>query len=585
MTRQDVKRARASDSGTVGLERESSEPEKPLFRTLAEIAPASIFIWDGTQFCFVNPTMETTSGYSSRELLGMNLLELIHPDCREISHEQRLARAQGERVPSRYVTKIIRKDGEVRWLDLANCMIDHEGKPAVLGVGFDITERMQAEQQLREAHDDLESQVEQRTKELKKQQLAALNLAEDAELARNKLARLNQALEESNIELQDSADRLAREQYLFNALVENIPDPIFFKDVEGRFIRANQAMAKHAGVQHPEDMLGKTDADIWAGDLPENTRSDELRIMKTGVPLINKEEQPIEPSGEARWVLVTKMPLRNKASEIVGTFGVARIITERKQLEEKQRQLYKELSAANEALEQSNMELQQFAYIASHDLQTPLRSIAAFAQFLQKDYQGRLDEQADDYINRMVGSVKGMQTMIGDLLAYSRIESRTATFHPVDLNEICDDALGMLRPSIEETDGEVSHDDLPTIAGDRSQLAQLLQNLIANGIKYHGDNPPRVHLSAENDGQVWTIAVRDHGIGIDGKYHEKIFEIFRRLHTEQEYSGTGIGLAVCRRIVYRHGGRIWLESESGKGSTFYFTIPASAPEEIRHENR
>jgi light-regulated signal transduction histidine kinase (bacteriophytochrome) len=237
------------------------------------------------------------------------------------------------------------------------------------------------------------------------------------------------------------------------------------------------------------------------------------------------------------------------------------------------------LRVANESLEQSNMELQQFAYIASHDLQTPLRSIAAFAQFLQKDYQGQLDEQADDYINRMVGSVKSMQTMIGDLLAYSRIESQTVSFHPVDLNQVCDDAVGMLRPLIEDTAGEVTHDDLPTIAGERSQLAQLLQNLISNGIKYHGDQPPRVHVSAQWQDGVWTIAVRDEGIGIDAKYHEKIFEIFRRLHTEQEYSGTGIGLAVCRRIVHRHGGQMWLESQPGEGCTFYFSVPVSPQKE------
>jgi light-regulated signal transduction histidine kinase (bacteriophytochrome) len=152
-------------------------------------------------------------------------------------------------------------------------------------------------------------------------------------------------------------------------------------------------------------------------------------------------------------------------------------------------------------------------------------------------------------------------------------------FQPVDLNQVCDDAAAMLRGSIEDADGEVTHDDLPTIAGDRSQLAQLLQNLIGNGTKYHGDNPPRVHVSAKKNDDAWTISVRDNGLGIDAKYHGQIFEIFRRLHTEQEYPGTGIGLAICRRIVHRHGGRIWLESEPGKGSTFYFMMPTRAPEE------
>jgi PAS domain S-box-containing protein len=391
---------------------------------------------------------------------------------------------------------------------------------------------------------------------------------------------VNQVLEERNVELQESAATLAREQYLFNTLFETLPDPVWFKDVQGRFIRVNQATAREAGFQHPDELIGKTDADIWLGCLAEKTQEDERRIMQTGIPLIDEEEQIIVLGGEIQWVLLTKMALHNEANEVVGTFGLGRIITERKRSEEKQLRLNELLNNANESLKQSNMELQQFAYIASHDLQAPLRSIAAFAQFLQKDYQGRLDDQADDYINRMVGSVKNMQTMIGDLLAYSRVESQSVSFHPVDLNQVCDDLVEMLRTMLEDTDGEVSHEELPTVAGEHSQLVQLMQNLIGNSIKYHGDQPPRVHVSAEWKDDAWTIAVRDEGIGIDAKNHDKIFEIFCRLHTEQEYSGTGIGLAICRRIVHRHGGQMWLESQPGEGSTFYFSIPASSQKEI-----
>ncbi len=233
----------------------------------------------------------------------------------------------------------------------------------------------------------------------------------------------------------------------------------------------------------------------------------------------------------------------------------------------------KELADAKNALELSNFELQHFAYIASHDLQTPLRGIAAFAQFLQKDYEGRLDEQADDYIRRMVGGVKQMQKLITDLLTYSRVESQAAPFVAVDLNQVCDDVLALERAAIDNEGGQVTRDRLPSVVGDRSQLSQLLQNLIDNAVKYRGNDPPRVHVSAERDGQEWTFAVRDNGIGIDAKFHEQVFEVFRRLHTEKEYPGTGIGLAICRRIVQRHGGQMWLESAPGKGSTFYFTIP------------
>jgi light-regulated signal transduction histidine kinase (bacteriophytochrome) len=248
-------------------------------------------------------------------------------------------------------------------------------------------------------------------------------------------------------------------------------------------------------------------------------------------------------------------------------------------LDEKVQKRTAELANSNEALEQSNVELQQFAYVASHDLQSPLRGIAGFAQCLQSEYGGRLDDNADSYIERIVDGSKRMQHLIRDLLAYSRVESRAAPFKPTSLNDVFDSALELLHASIEDADGEVTRDELPTVPGDGSQLSQLLQNLIGNGIKYHGEQQPRLHVWAQQNGNDWTIAVRDNGIGIAPEHHEKIFEIFRRLHTQQAYPGTGIGLAVCRRIVSRHGGRIWLESEEGKGSTFYFSIAAQGGEE------
>jgi signal transduction histidine kinase len=234
-----------------------------------------------------------------------------------------------------------------------------------------------------------------------------------------------------------------------------------------------------------------------------------------------------------------------------------------------------ELRQSNEEIEQSNIELQQFAYIASHDLQTPLRSISGFAQLLRSEYEGKLDDEADDWIRRVVDGAERMQTLIRDLLAYSRVESRSQPFQQVDIALVFDDAVAQLEASISDAEAEVTRGDLPKIMGDHSQLVQLLQNLIGNGVKYHGDEPPCVHISAERNGVQWTFSVRDNGIGIEAKHYEKVFDIFRRLHTQQEYPGTGIGLAVCRRVVHRHGGKLWVESEPGQGSTFYFSIPDS----------
>lgn len=232
-----------------------------------------------------------------------------------------------------------------------------------------------------------------------------------------------------------------------------------------------------------------------------------------------------------------------------------------------------ELRIRAEALEQSNLELKQFAYVASHDLQTPLRAISGFVQLLRRSYRGKLDAQADEWIERSVRGAEKMRLLIEGLLSYARVESRSCPFEPVDLREVFEDVKATLEASITDTGALVTMDELPVLAGDRGQLAQLLQNLVGNAIKYHGPERPSVHVSARRKEQEWILSVRDNGIGIADKHHGKIFEVFRRLHTEQAYPGTGIGLAICRRVVERHGGEIWVESEPGEGSCFFFTIP------------
>jgi PAS domain S-box-containing protein len=231
------------------------------------------------------------------------------------------------------------------------------------------------------------------------------------------------------------------------------------------------------------------------------------------------------------------------------------------------------LASANQVLERSNIELQQFAYIASHDLQSPLRSIGGFVQLLRMEYENKLDERASDWIRRIVQAIDQMQTLIRDLLAYSQVDSRSRPFGLAPFPEIFNDAAAMLESSVRDSGGRITCGDLPVVFGDRSQLVQLMQNLIGNGLKYHGDKPPHVHVAAELTGSEWTFSVRDNGIGIEPRYFERIFEIFKRLHDQKEYPGTGIGLAVCRRVVTRHGGRIWVESEPGHGTVFHFTIP------------
>jgi len=226
-----------------------------------------------------------------------------------------------------------------------------------------------------------------------------------------------------------------------------------------------------------------------------------------------------------------------------------------------------------EALARSNAELEQFAYVASHDLQEPLRMVTGYVQMLARRYKGQLDADADDFIGFAVDGAERMATLINDLLAYSRVTRRGKAFEPTDCEAVMQEVLANLEVAVTETGATVTHDPLPTVVADEVQLGRLLQNLIGNAIKYHGEAPPKVHVSAEQTGGLWRFAVRDNGIGIEPQYHERIFAVFQRLHARGEYGGTGIGLAIARKIVERHGGRIWVESEPGKGTTFSFTIP------------
>jgi len=240
--------------------------------------------------------------------------------------------------------------------------------------------------------------------------------------------------------------------------------------------------------------------------------------------------------------------------------------------------LEKRVTERTTELARSNAELEQFAYVASHDLQEPLRAVSSYAELLEMRYSENLDDRAKKYLGHMVGGVERMQQLINDLLMYSRVGTRGKEFVPTDMNEVLEEALENLRGSIKDNNALVTHDELPTVAVDGPQIRQLFQNLIGNAVKFHGEARPEVRVSAEMQGNKWLFAVKDNGIGIDPKYAARVFEIFQRLHGRTEYPGTGIGLSICRRIVERHGGEIWVESEPDNGATFYFTIPVERGE-------
>jgi PAS domain S-box-containing protein len=321
-------------------------------------------------------------------------------------------------------------------------------------------------------------------------------------------------------------------------------------------------------------VLGWEERELFARDwidtcVPARMR-DALRASFHGLlsgELSRMENPVLTKSGEERMIAWRNTLLRDGAGHIVGTLSSGEDITERKRSEER-------LMKTVGELKRSNDELQQFAYVASHDLQEPLRMVASYTQLLAQRYKGRLDSDADEFIAYAVDGSNRMQGLIRDLLAYSRAGTNGKALHEISSQDALKEALTNLRGTIEESGAVVTHDLLPAITMDDTQLVQLFQNLVGNGIKYRAAAIPHVHVSAaKNGGNEWIFCVRDNGMGIDPQYFERIFIIFQRLHGREEFKGTGIGLAICKKIVERVGGRIWVESQLEKGSTFCFALP------------
>ena len=366
----------------------------------------------------------------------------------------------------------------------------------------------------------------------------------------------------------------------YRGLLEAAPDAMVVVNQGGQIVLLNVQAEKQFGYSRNE-LIGQQVKTIIPHGFAERLIADATRSRVEALAQqigMGIELSGLRKDGSEFPIEIMLSPLEN-VDGILVTAAIRNISLRKKseqdnaELERRVEERTQELAVANQVLEQSNLELEQFAYIASHDLQSPLRSIAGFVQLLKLEYEGKFDEQADDWIRRTVLAVGRMQTLIRDLLSYSRVEAHSGILTTIPFREIVSDALALLESSIHDSGGQVTWDPLPDIVGDHSQLVQLIQNLISNGLTYRSTKPPHIHISAERGEKAWTFSVHDNGIGIDPKYREQIFEIYKRLHDQTDYPGTGIGLAVCRRVVNRHGGKIWVESEPGHGSTFRFTIP------------
>ena len=297
-------------------------------------------------------------------------------------------------------------------------------------------------------------------------------------------------------------------------------------------------------------------------------------FAESGVgPILNKrvEMTALQFGGHVIPVEVAVFPIHGANS--YSFCGFVRDISGRKALDEG-------LARLNEELRRSNTELQQFAYIAAHDLREPLRTIASYTALLAKQFSSYLDADTKENVAFVISATKRMQQLIDDLLTYSRIHTHAKGSRPTDCTELIEKVLGSLQTAMEETGARITYADLPVISADSSQFEQVFTNLITNALKFRSAEAPTVHITAQSQQGSWLFAFRDNGIGLEMEYGERIFQMFQRLHTMDEYPGTGIGLALCRRIIERHGGRIWVESELGRGSTFFFTVPGNGQNQV-----
>lgn len=349
----------------------------------------------------------------------------------------------------------------------------------------------------------------------------------------------------------------------FRSMVDHVPIGISRTDLSGRFVFVNEEFCRMFGTA-ADELLGKTPDDVVPQFATDSSSSINRRIAKNA-----RTEERIEriTTGEnEQYMKVIRTPVRDAQDQIIGIQAVWLDVTELKQAQNR-------LERDSQNLERSNVDLQQFAYVASHDLQEPLRAVSSYCQLMEKHYSDQLDERAMRWLQFVVHGARRMQTLVRDLLTYARVENKAESWNTVDSHAVCKLAVENLSQSIKEANAEVTVGALPIVWADATQLEALFQNLVGNAVKFRGERAPRVSITAQQVEGHWKFEVRDNGIGVKPEFHERVFEIFKRLESHERYSGTGIGLAICKRIVERYGGKIWVESQFGQGSSFCFTLP------------
>ncbi|HET6597313.1 MAG TPA: PAS domain S-box protein [Anaerolineales bacterium] len=478
-----------------------------------------------------NPAAERIYGWRAEDVVGKRGEDVLQTEFFSMTRAEALQQLEETGEFSAEITQL-RKDGSRIYVETRTVGL-HDEDDRITGyvsANRDISERKQIEKALQAAQEELEQKVQKRTA----------------------------ALSEANALLQ--------------ALMDNIPDHIYFKDTQSRFIRDSRSQAALLGLHDPAETIGKTDFDFFPH--AATSFAEEQEVMRSGTPLVDFEEWVIWPDGREMWVSTTKMPLRNSEGQTIGIFGISRDITERKRNEQAIRQLNADLEKQAEQLQAVIKELEAFSYSVSHDLRAPLRAIDGYTRILVEDYETTLDSEGKRICGVISREARRMGQLIDDLLAFSRLGRKEIFFSRIDMQALARSVFEELIK--EENQGRIDFmlSSLPVVRGDSSLIRQVWVNLLANAIKFTSNKERAVIEVGSQQGTDETIYyVRDNGAGFDMEYSNKLFGVFQRLHSENEFSGTGVGLAIVQRILLRHGGRVWGEGEVEKGATFYFALP------------
>ena len=540
---QQVAKLTAQNAGLVRSNKDLEDAHRQLEALLDNIPDRIYFKDTQSRFLKLNRTLARRLGVADpKQVIGKTDFDFQLPErAREFYADEQRIMQTGEALINKTEKQIL-ANGETAWTSTTKTPLRNQQGNIIglVGVNRDITQQKRAE---------------------------------------DELLRVNEAL--------------AVTHRLLQAMLDNVPDRIYFKDTQSRFLNVSRALAKRLGVDDPKQVIGKTDFDFQLPERAKEFYTDEQRIMQTGEALINKTERQILANGEIAWTSTTKAPLRNPEGKVVGLVGINRDITQQKQAEEALRQSDEKLQQFAHQLERSNRELQDFAYVASHDLQEPLRKVVVFGERLKEKNADKFDADSKDYLERMQNAAGRMQTLINSLLTFSRVTTKAQPFAPVNLAEVAANVVEDLEGRIEQVKGHVEVGALPVIDAEPVQMRQLLQNLIGNALKFRRpEEPPVVKVNAEivsdptaPEKKLCRLTVSDNCIGFDEKYVDRIFNVFQRLHTRNEYEGTGMGLAIVKKIALFHGGDVTAKSKPGEGSTFIMTIPAAHPKNPTDENQ